>query len=81
MLTFFSRTFSTMTVKSFHNDSRHFLPFMLILFHATTRSHSSGFVIKSEKLDRLVRGKDWQVSSAALVAIIIAEHLRADSIL
>jgi hypothetical protein len=33
------RPFSTMTVESFHDYSRHFWPFKLILFHATTRSH------------------------------------------
>src|SRR5436305_12856337 len=38
-LTHFSHTFSTMTVESFHDDVRHFRPFMLILFHANTRSH------------------------------------------
>jgi hypothetical protein len=39
-LTRFWRTFSTMTVESFHDDGRHFRLFMLILFHAYNRPHN-----------------------------------------
>jgi hypothetical protein len=37
--TLFSRTFSTMTVESFHDYNRHLRPFKLILFHAYARPH------------------------------------------
>lgn len=39
MLSGFSRTFSTMTVESFHDYDQHFRPFTLILFHDNNRSH------------------------------------------
>lgn len=40
------RPFSTMTGESFHADSRHFRPFLLILFHATTRLHRTRCAVR-----------------------------------
>jgi len=39
MLILFSHTFSTLTVESFRDYGRHFLPFTLILFHDQNRQH------------------------------------------
>ena len=38
-LTLFPHTFSTLTVESFRDYGRHFLPFTLILFHDQNRRH------------------------------------------
>jgi hypothetical protein len=38
-LTRFWRTFSTLTIESFHDDGRHFYPLTLILFHDYERPH------------------------------------------
>jgi hypothetical protein len=74
-LTHFPRTFSTMTIESFHDDVRHLQPYMLILFHAYTRPHieklDAILVVRSRRATRLSSAIAVPIPSTIAVTIAI----------
>ena len=78
-LTFFSRTFSTMTLESFHDYGRYFRPFKLILFYENTRPHKCVVYSAMEPPQLLALNEGLELTSLQMSHGQLVLHVTATS--